>query len=69
MSSQRKERKRRSAELQRAVNEMRGIRRELEQAYNCFDHMVDPDRMDACIFEINALRARYNCAVQEIRKI
>lgn len=67
MASQRKARKRRNAEIQRAVEELRGIRRELSQAENGFDHMTDPNQMEACIYEINALKARYNCAVIDLK--
>ncbi len=69
MSREKKLRKRRSAELKKAAEEVRSIRVELEQAVNVFDHMIDPHRMDACIYEINALRARYNCAVRELRQL
>ena len=69
MSREKKLRKRRSAELKKAAEEIRGIRVELAQAANAFDHMTDPHRMDACIYEINALRARYNCAVRELRQL
>ena len=69
MSREKKLRKRRSAELKKAAEEVRSIRVELEQAVNVFDHMIDPNRMDACIYEINALRARYNCAVRELRQL
>ncbi len=68
MASKKRERKRRNAEIQRAVDEMRGIRRELTQAENSFDHMTDPNQMEACIYEINALRAKYNCAVIDMKK-
>ena len=69
MSREKKLRKRRIAELKKAAEEVRGIRVELAQANNAFDHMIDPNRMDACIYEINALRARYNCAVRELRQL
>ena len=69
MSREKKQRKRRMAEIKKAADEMRGIRVELAQAENSFDHMTDPNRMDACIYEINALRARYNCAVKELRQL
>ncbi len=67
MAGKRKERRRRNAEIQRAVNELLGIRRELRQAENCFNHMTDPNQMEACIYEMNALKARYNCAVIEMK--
>lgn len=68
MAGKRRERKRRNAEIRQAVEAMQGIRRELYQAENCFDHMIDPHQMEACIFEINALKARYNCAVRDVKR-
>ena len=68
MAGKRRERKRRKAEIQRTVDEMRGIRRELTQAENAFNHMTDPNQMEACIYEINALKAKYNCAVIDMKK-
>ena len=57
------------AEIRRVTDEMRGIRRDLEQAYSRFDNLADPMQMDACIFEINALRAKYNCAVHDLKQL
>ena len=45
------------------------VRRELEQAYNEFDNITDPLLMEACIYEINALRAKYNCAVHDLKNL
>ena len=68
MSSQRKQQRAHRAEVQRVRAEMLGVRRELEQAYNEFDNITDPLLMEACIYEINALRAKYNCAVARSEK-
>ena len=68
MSSQRKQQRAHRAEVQRVRAEMLGVRRELEQAYNEFDNITDPLLMEACIYEINALRAKYNCAVHDLKK-
>lgn len=68
MASKRREQKRRNAEIRQAVEAMQGIRRALWQAESSFDHMTDPNQMEACIYEINALRARYNCAVIDLKK-
>ena len=65
MSSQRKQQR----EVQRVRAEMLGVRRELEQAYNEFDNITDPLLMEACIYEINALRAKYNCAVHDLKNL
>ena len=67
MTGKRREQKRRNAEIQRATEELLGIRRELRQAENTFNHMTDPNKMEACIYEMNALKARYNCAVIELK--
>ena len=69
MSSQRKQHKAQQAEVKKATSEMLGIRRDLEQAYCRFDNLSDPLLMDACIFEINALRAKYNCAVHDLKNL
>lgn len=62
-----KEQKRLKAEYQRRLNELAGIRQQLRCAYAAFDNTTDRDMMDACIFEINALKARYNGAVINIK--
>ena len=69
MSSQRKQHKAQQAEVKKATAEMLCIRRDLEQAYSRFDNLSDPLLMDACIFEINALRAKYNCAVHDLKNL
>lgn len=60
MSGLRKQQRAHRAEVQRVRTEMLGVRRALEQAYNEFDNVTDPLLMEACIYEINALRAKYN---------
>lgn len=36
------------------------VRRELNQAYTAFNMADDEDLVESCVFEINALQARYN---------
>lgn len=62
-----KEEKRLRAEYQRRLSELSDIRSRLRCAYAAFDNTTDSDMMDACIFEINALKARYNGAVINIK--
>ena len=69
MATKRKERRRLRAEHKRMTTEMQTIRRELEQSYRRFNEVRDPMQLDACIFEINALRAKYNCAVHDLRTL
>lgn len=67
--TKRKERRRLRAERKRMTTEMHTIRRELEQSYMRFDELSDPMQLDACIYEINALRAKYNCAMHDLRSL
>ena len=69
MPSQRKQQRAHRAEVQRVRTEMLGVRRALEQAYNEFDNVTDPLLMEACIYEINALPAKYNCAVHDLKNL
>ena len=69
MASAKKELKRKKAEYGRRVEEIDGIRAQLNCAYSAFDSVTDPDMMDVCIFEIHALRSRYNYALINLRKM
>jgi hypothetical protein len=69
VSQKKKLLKQRRAELQKAVDELSVVRGSLDDAYLRFDAMTDPGLMDACIFEISALRARYDCAVRAVKSL
>jgi len=51
----------------RAEEEISAIRSSLGEAYMHFNNTSDSDALDACIFEINALRSRYNTALKHYR--
>ena len=40
---------------------------DLSQAYRRFDQAVEPDLVEACIFEINAMNARYTHLLRAIK--
>lgn len=65
----RKEEKRLKAEYNRRLNELNNIRLQLRRAYAAFDNTTDCDMMDACIYEINALKSRYNSAVVNVKNL
>lgn len=65
----RKEEKRLKAEYNRRLNEVNDIRLQLRRAYAAFDNTTDCDMMDACIYEINALKSRYNSAVVNVKNL
>jgi len=59
----------RQAELARAQCRIAEIRQALTGLYSCFDDVADPELTEACIFEINALRARYNSEIRQIKSM
>lgn len=59
----------RKADLQKAKKELDSIGNSLEMAYLMFDQTSDPALMDACIYEINALRTRYDHAIKSIKSL
>lgn len=60
--------KQRRKELKRVAGEIYSIRSSLDDAYTQFNNTTDPDALDACIFEISALRSRYNIALKHYRE-
>lgn len=69
MSKAKKELKRRRIEYNQRMKELNSIRSQLQCAYSIFNNTTDDSLLDACIFEISALNARYNCAVKNIRNM
>ena len=67
MFKKRREAKIRKAELSRANAELDQIRSDLNRAWSIFNNTSDPSLTDACIFEINALRAKYDHVLKAIR--
>lgn len=50
------------------IQEMEEVRAELEHAYGRFDASVDFDITDACIYEIEALEARYRYLIKKAKQ-
>ncbi|HHU23351.1 MAG TPA: DUF2508 family protein [Clostridiales bacterium] len=63
-----KQMKLQQAALRRAAEELGGIRMSLAAAYSCFNNTSDPELAEAYIYEINALRARYDHALRVIKQ-
>lgn len=68
MAKKKQDEKTRRAELQRCAEEIGAIRSGLDEAYAQFNSATDGDSLDACIFEISALRSRYNTAIKSYRE-
>lgn len=56
-------------EIAKAQAELGEVRRSLGEAYRQFDAVTDDASMDVCIFEISALRSKYNCAVRNLKAL
>ena len=56
-------------EIAKAQAELGEVRRSLGEAYRQFDAVTDDASMDGCIFEISALRSKYNCAVRNLKSL
>lgn len=67
MPTKRKLRIMRSKREKSVLAEIADIRSSLEGAYSSFNTISDPLLMEACIFEINALRARYDHALKSAK--
>lgn len=62
----RKKRDLRSDEL---LLEIAKTQKELESAYQTFEYVVDPDLIDSCIYEVNAIQHRYKFLLREAKKL
>ena len=56
-------------DIAKAQAELGEVRRSLGEAYRQFDAVTDDASMDVCIFEISALRSKYNCAVRNLKSL
>ena len=58
----------RRAELTKAREELDDMRTELMEAYAHFDRIADTELLDACIFHISALSARYDATLRQVKR-
>ena len=58
----------RRAELRQAREELEDMRTELLEAYAHFDRLSEKDQLDACIFHISSLSARYDATLRRVKR-
>ena len=58
----------RDASMQELFSELSDTRFALAQAYVRFDNTTEPELVDACIFELNALQSRYNYLLRLVKE-
>lgn len=68
MTQKRKEQRAIKRDMDLAISEIGSIQGRLDEAYSHFNRTTDPDAMEACIYEISALRSRYNTALKHYRE-
>ena len=55
--------------LQELFTELSDTRFALAQAYTRFDNTTEPELVDACIFELNALQSRYDYLLRLVKEL
>lgn len=49
------------------INEINKTKLALEAAYSHFENVVDPDLIDSCIYEMNAVQNRYKFLLKQAK--
>lgn len=62
-------RKKRDLTSDKLMYEIAKTQRDLESAYANFENVVDPDLIDSCIYEVNAIQHRYKFLLREAKKL
>ena len=57
----------RMREMRQLQECMEAVRMQLNQAYTAFNMADDEDLVESCVFEINALQARYNYLLKQAK--
>lgn len=56
-------------EKEELLQEIEEIKRSLETAHSNFENASDPDLVDSCIYEMNAIQHRYKYLLRQIQLI
>ncbi len=59
----------RDEERRQLLEGMQATRVQLNHAYAQFNCYSDPDLVDACVYEINALQSRYSYFVRQVKRL
>ncbi|ABX40417.1 YaaL family protein [Lachnoclostridium phytofermentans] len=49
------------------LKEIANTQKELESAYSNFENVVDPDLIDSCIYQVNAIQHRYKFLLKQVK--
>lgn len=56
-----------SKERELLLSEIYKTKMELEIAYSNFQNVVDPDLIDSCIYEVNAIQQKYKFLLKQAK--
>lgn len=51
------------------LDDLKKTKSELELAYSNFENVVDPDLIDSCIYQVNAVQLRYKFLLSRVKQI
>lgn len=51
------------------INEINRTKIAMEAAYSNFENVVDPDLIDSCIYELNAIQNRYRFLLKQVKEL
>lgn len=51
------------------LDDLRKTKKDLELAYSNFEHVVDPDLIDCCIYQVNAAQMRYKFLLSRVKQL
>jgi len=50
------------------LDDLKKTKKDLELAYSNFEHVVDPDLIDCCIYQVNAAQMRYKFLLGRVKQ-
>ena len=54
--------------MRELVEDIERTKGDLARAYNAFDYTVEPELVEACVYEISAIQARYSYLMRKIKE-
>ena len=51
------------------MNDLNQTAKDLQYAYDNLENVIDPDMIDSCIYEVNAVQMRYKFLLTKIKQI
>ena len=54
--------------MRELVEDLEQTKGDLARAYNRFDYTVEPELVEACVYEISAIQSRYSYLMRKIKE-